>query len=273
KTSRYWLIKKTSKLFASGTRRVEFADFWLGDQFCSLIFPLSNSYLLICAYTNGFDENWHKCGSSTRYWPLAFVLAALPLFIRLVQSIKRYYDSKLVTHLINGGKYASGMLSYFFYYWWRSQGRGRGASFALWCICNTSYAVYASSWDLLMDWSLLRRHARYPLLRQELVYSNQVLYYYFAILSNVLIRFIWVLYIPTQGPSSLLRSFIAAMLEILRRWQWNFYRLENEHLGNVDQYRITREVPLPYSFDVSHDDDIDEDSDDRRVKSLRREKR
>jgi hypothetical protein len=26
-------------------------------------------------------------------------------------------------------------------------------------------------------------------------------------------------------------------------------RLENEHLGNMDQYRATREVPLPYSFD------------------------
>lgn len=37
-------------------------------------------------------------------------------------------------------------------------------------------------------------------------------------------------------------------------------RLENEHLGNMDQYRITREVPLPYSFDIpQHDDDDDED--------------
>ena len=25
-------------------------------------------------------------------------------------------------------------------------------------------------------------------------------------------------------------------------------RVENEHLGNMDQYRVTREVPLPYSF-------------------------
>jgi len=24
--------------------------------------------------------------------------------------------------------------------------------------------------------------------------------------------------------------------------------VENEHLGNMDQYRVTREVPLPYSF-------------------------
>lgn len=36
-------------------------------------------------------------------------------------------------------------------------------------------------------------------------------------------------------------------------------RLENEHLGNMDQYRITREVPLPYSFDdVLPESDEDE---------------
>jgi len=51
------------------------------------------------------------------------------------------------------------------------------------------------------------------------------------------------------------------MLEMLRRWQWNFYRLENEHLGNMDQYRVTREVPLPYTVDdTGEDDDGDEDA-------------
>ncbi len=40
-------------------------------------------------------------------------------------------------------------------------------------------------------------------------------------------------------------------------------RLENEHLGNVDQYRVTREVPLPYSLDdIGHDIDDDEDTQD-----------
>lgn len=34
----------------------------------------------------------------------------------------------------------------------------------------------------------------------------------------------------------------------------NTDRLENEHLGNTDQYRVTREVPLPYSFDNDGDD-------------------
>jgi hypothetical protein len=39
-------------------------------------------------------------------------------------------------------------------------------------------------------------------------------------------------------------------------------RLENEHLGNMDQYRITREVPLPYSFDEMHPETDVGDEDD-----------
>ena len=90
-----------------------------------------------------------------------------------------------------------------------------------------------------------------------------------------------------------LRTFVAAFLEMLRRWQWNYcgcsssiacpcarylhtfsqVRLENEHIGNTDQYRVTREVPLPYSFDdVEHesDDDADEDENFARRNSWRK---
>jgi hypothetical protein len=92
----------------------------------------------------------------------------------------------------------------------------------------------------------------------------------------VLVRFIWVIYIPKDGPGFLaspIRSYIAVVLEVLRRWQWNFCRpsekqsqillilcidrLENEHIGNTDQYRATREVPLPYSRENDQDGDID----------------
>ena len=36
-------------------------------------------------------------------------------------------------------------------------------------------------------------------------------------------------------------------------------RLENEHIGNMDQYRVTREMPLPYIFEATGEDrgDID----------------
>ncbi|KAI9507586.1 SPX domain-containing protein [Russula earlei] len=88
-------------------------------------------------------------------------------------------------------------------------------------------------------------------------------FYYLAIITNVLLRFIWIIYIPTRGPSAALRTWIAALFEVLRRCQWNVYRLENEHLGNMDQYRITREVPLPYSFDeLHHETDAGDEDDD-----------
>ncbi|KAJ3837763.1 EXS-domain-containing protein [Lentinula raphanica] len=261
KSSRYWLVKNITKLLTSGTRRVEFTDFWMGDQFCSLVFTLSNLYLFACSYTVGF-ENWHKCGSTANTWPAAFILAMLPFLIRLIQSIKRYVDSKLTTHLINGGKYFCGIIYYLCYYIWRHQGSLRNTSFAFWCLFGALYSVYASAWDFWMDWSLLRPHVNYPFLRAELIYTDHIPFYYFAIISNVLVRFIWVIYIPSvSAPNMYLRLFIAGFLEMLRRWQWNFVRLENEHLGNMDQYRVTREVPLPYSFDDNHHHVGDTDDD------------
>ncbi|KAF9525090.1 EXS family-domain-containing protein, partial [Crepidotus variabilis] len=253
-------------LFVSGSRRVEFKDFWLGDQLCSLSFTLSNLYPFACVYARGFPTSVGQCGTGGSRWGVAYVLAALPLFIRLVQSIRRYTDSKLVTHLINGGKYATGIIAYFFYYYWRHYPASK-PGFALYCLFSVCYSIYAGGWDLLMDWSLLRIHnAKSPLLRQELIYSRNVSVR-FDMTTNTLLRFFWVIYIPHKGPNVMLRSFIAGMLEMLRRVQWNFFRLENEHLGNMDQYRVTREVPLPYSLDeIGRDDDDDGDDD---VKGLR----
>jgi len=258
KPSRWWLIKNVSKLLISGTRRVEFTDFWMGDQFSSLIFTLSNLPFVVCAYVEHFDHSLTRCTSSSRIWPLQFILAALPLLVRLVQSVKRYADSdsRWLAHLVNAGKYGVGIISYFFYFLWRHHGsKLQGASFALYCLCTTASSLYGLAWDFLMDWSVFQRRAKYPMLRSELVYLNHIPLYYFAIVSNILIKFCWVMYIPQGGQlDATAKSFIVGMLEMLRRWQWNFYRLENEHLGNMDQYRVIREVPLPYSF--GHEDKV-----------------
>ncbi|KAI0701368.1 EXS family-domain-containing protein [Cytidiella melzeri] len=273
KTARWWFLKNMGRQLTSGLHRVEFADFWMGDQFCSLIYPISNLYLLACAYSGGLDQTWNKC-LSPGPWGVPFLLASLPLLARLIQSVRRWVDSRLTTHLINGGKYAAGIVYYVAYYNWRHHGGGRGGDFVAWCVFGTIYALYASAWDFLMDWSVFRPHAQYPLLRDNVLYSNNIPLYYLAIATNLLIRFIWVLYIPQRGPPFPLRTFIAAMLEMLRRWQWNFFRLENEHLGNVDQYRVTREVPLPYSFDDAvNDSEGDDDSDQKSISSWRNRRR
>ncbi len=61
-------------------------------------------------------------------------------------------------------------------------------------------------------------------------------------------------YLPRAGIDFRLRNFIFAMLEMLRRWQWNFFRVETEQVGNTDQYRISKDVPLPYRFEGSESD-------------------
>lgn len=92
----------------------------------------------------------------------------------------------------------------------------------------------------------------------------------------MLLRCTWVAYFPVpSGLNITPRTFIIACLEILRRANWNTCasfrvslnsnsqksdlsrhedRLENEHIGNMDQYRVTREVPLPYTFQDDPED-------------------
>lgn len=264
--SRYWLVKNAAKQFISGTKPVEFTDFWMGDQFCSMTFTLSNLYYVVCAYVVNFSpDQIDECALTTSRWPIAFFCTVFPLVARLLQSLKRYYDSATTSHLINAGKYGTGIISYLFYFLWRHGNSQYGPVFVLWCLSTICYSLYALLWDLLIDWSFLKVRCKYPLLRPDLVYINHVPMYYVAIVSNIILRFTWVIYIPQSGPSSMVRSFILGFLEMLRRWQWNFYRLENEHLGNMDQYRVTREVPLPYAFNDSRRDEGDDD-DDLKVK-------
>ncbi|KAJ6487883.1 EXS family-domain-containing protein [Mycena sanguinolenta] len=187
KPSRYWLIKHVGTLLKSGMRPVEFTDFYMGDQFCSFAFTLSNITLI----------------GTSKLWPLAFVLT-LPM------------------HLINAGKYGAGIISYLCYFIWRHRGGHYDAAFP---------------------------RCRHWLLRQDLVYTNYIFMYYFAVVLNILLRLSWIFYIPANGPDNMLRYFIVAGLgETIRRWIWNFFRVENESQGGGDQYnRVTRAGPLPYA--------------------------
>ncbi|KAG2741444.1 hypothetical protein P692DRAFT_20956500 [Suillus brevipes Sb2] len=123
----------------------------------------------------------------------------IPFPVRLVQSLRRYKDSKLPTHLINAGKYGMGIVYYFCYYLWRrNELSGNNASFILWCISAVIYSLYGCAWDFAMDWSICKPHAKYRFLRRELVYTSQIPMYYVALVTNFIIRFLWVFYICTR---------------------------------------------------------------------------
>lgn len=64
-------------------------------------------------------------------------------------------------------------------------------------------------------------------------------------MTDILIRFAWVIYLIPGPASSLTKVFIIALLEMFRRWQWNTFRLENEHLVRFNPMRCEiRVLPL-----------------------------
>lgn len=90
-------------------------------------------------------------------------------------------------------------------------------------VVNSSYSL---TWDLLFDWNLLKRRAKYPFLRETLGYKP-VAWYYVAVVADSILRFSWFLYIFDAAALSLpMRGWIVGFLEITRRWMWNFFRLE-----------------------------------------------
>ena len=113
------------------------------DQLCSLAFVLGNIYFIACSYAGGFGtHSFQKC-SKPAHWGVPFLLSTIPFFARFGQSIRRWWDSGSITHLINvrlslsvygsdklslshlyiqAGKYFMGIVFYFCYQLWRHNG-------------------------------------------------------------------------------------------------------------------------------------------------------
>lgn len=69
-------------------------------------------------------------------------------------------------------------------------------------------------------------------------------------ITNVAIRFVWIWYLPVRHVHANTRSFIFAIAEMLRRWQWNFCewaRLQNVLLcSHQSESRLnTWVMPMP----------------------------
>ncbi|KAG9315676.1 EXS family-domain-containing protein [Chiua virens] len=217
---------------------------------------IQNLNILSSAYNPGAQEAWATCGAGQN-WKLYAFIGLLPFIIRFVQCVRRYWDSKLPTQLLNAGKYGAGMVYYIFYFNWRHQENSlTDKSYIYWCLAAVTYSLYGCAWDFFVDWSMCKPYARYPLLRPELGYKTHIPFYYLAMLFNLISRFNWLLYIFCRNLNFEACAFIDAVLEIVRRVVWNFYRLENKHVSNVDMYRATRDVPLPYHFDPRDSEEV-----------------
>jgi hypothetical protein len=66
-------------------------------------------------------------------------------------------------------------------------------------------------------------------------------------------------YIPSVMADPWL-NFLFLILEVIRRGQWNVFRLENEHLNNCGAFRAVIDVPLPFEEEQEFPDESKKES-------------
>lgn len=256
-SSRMWLLRILFRIFTAPFHHVGFADFWLADQLNSLVTVLLDFEYMACFYA--FEVDWHGPDQpqvcTKHAYGIRTVVSILPAWFRFAQCLRRYRDTKLVfPHVINAGKYSTSFLTAFFSTMYHlqtelygEQHRQSHAFFYLWIVSAVFSSCYTLTWDLKMDWGLLDSNAgENRFLREEIVYAYKA-YYYFAIVEDFILRFIWSLTVSLgEGliiHSEILRTLLVS-LEIFRRFVWNFFRLENEHLNNCGQFRAVRDISI-----------------------------
>ncbi|KAF9434611.1 hypothetical protein BGZ76_007725 [Entomortierella beljakovae] len=249
--ARKWILQSMGRLLVSGYHHVEFRDFFLADEFNSLTYSIEQIEFAICAYTH----DWYD--------------AAIPSWLRFLQCLRRFRDTlEWFPHLLNAGKYMSSLIQLFVYFSFRHYG---GTSLKVsYIVISIFTSIYTYTWDVYMDWGLFR-FGKYgggafghPFLRPELVYPKMWVYY-LAIILDFFGRFAWILRLVPMGLNGLLLSFTLALAEMLRRWMWNFFRLENEHLNNCGQFRAIKDIPLPFHIHIEGSSDEEEIEDDASV--------
>lgn len=207
---------------------------------------LQNVELFFCLYANSWNRP-ERCNSS--HSRLLGFFGALPPIWRALQCIRRYYDTKNVfPHLVNCGKYGMTILTAVCLSLYRISNTQTNMS--LFITFATINAVYCSIWDLFMDFSLLQANARRKLLR-EITAIQPVSTYYLIMVVDPLLRFTWIFYaiFTHDTQHSTVVSFMVAFAEVFRRGIWALLRVENEHCGNVAQYKASRDTPLPYAIE------------------------
>ncbi|KAF9106253.1 hypothetical protein BGX29_010009 [Mortierella sp. GBA35] len=262
--ARKWFIQSIWRVLASGYYKVEFRDFFMADEMNSLGYSIEQFEFAICAYSQQWNDLGATCATS-HMWITPFV-TALPAWFRFLQCLRRYRDTlEWFPHLLNAVKYTCSLLQLFVYFSFRHYG-GNSLK-AGYIVISLITSCYTFAWDVHMDWGLFQfgKHggAAYgnPFLRPELVYSRKRVYY-LAIVLDFLGRFSWILRFVPMPVHVMVLSFSLALVEVLRRWMWNFFRLENEHLNNCGHFRAIKDIPLPFHIRVEGDSDGDGDEDE-----------
>ncbi|CAK7322956.1 unnamed protein product [Dovyalis caffra] len=256
RSSRFFLIQCAFHCLCAPLYKVTLPDFFLADQFTSQVQALRNLEFYICYYGWGdFTTRNNTCSGSKVFDSFYFVVAIIPYWLRFLQCLRRLFEEKDLGQAYNGLKYFSIIIAVAAR---TAYDLRMGMTLKIFAAATSGVAtIFATYWDIVVDWGLLCRNSRNPWLRDKLVIPNKIVYFV-AMVVNVVLRLAWMQTVLGFRQAPFLHrtalTAIVACLEIIRRGIWNFFRLENEHLNNVGKYRAFKSVPLPFHYDGIEED-------------------
>lgn len=84
-------------------------------------------------------------------------------------------------------------------------------------------------------------------LSQNFFFFLLQLFYYFGMVEDLILRFGWTLSMSLVKAGYIegeLMMTILSPCEVFRRFMWNYFRLENEHLNNCGKFRAVRDISV-----------------------------
>lgn len=234
-SSRYFLLRTIWRICLP-LQAITFADFFLADIMTSMSKVFSDLERSTCRMVNrqvatiAWFEADAICGGHSVTIPLVLVF---PYLCRFFQCLRQYKDTKEKTCLFNALKYTTAIpvifLSALKYHVipesWTNFYR------PLWLISGVINSFYSFYWDITRDWdlSILSRIFKFknPSFWSDVLHGK-VWVYYWVIFSNLILRCTWTYKLSAHLRHNYLTVFAITALEIVRRFQWIFFRVENE---------------------------------------------
>lgn len=244
RSGRFAFILVIVRILIAPFPEVKFGDFWFADQLNSVVALLLDVQYLFCYVCTA--DTWSSslvplkiCTSSNN--GIRPIISCLPSLWRFLQCLRCYQKTRKILHLINALKYFTTFPVIIFA---AIFARKFNPSYSLsleeslkfaqvgwvvlcWSIASVVHSLYTFLWDVVMDWGLFHGTCLRPRLR----YSKWK--YYVAIVFDFFIRFACALKLTlaiVYHYDSDVIYFGLIVAEILRRWVWNFFRVEYEQI-------------------------------------------
>ncbi|XP_014671262.1 PREDICTED: xenotropic and polytropic retrovirus receptor 1 homolog, partial [Priapulus caudatus] len=205
-SARFWLLKVIWRIVTAPFHHVGFADFWLADQLNSLTAVIIDMQYFVCFYAFSFDWSSFTASGSTEF--------------KSDVCMSNIYGLRPLISCLPA--------------WWRfvqCLRRYRDTRLAFPHLANAG--KYSTTFFVVLFSSLHKW--------QKGLQS----YYYFAVIEDLILRLSWTTNLVNwQLVDEDVLMTLLALLEVSRRFIWNFFRLENEHLNNCGQFRAVRDISV-----------------------------